>query len=440
MRIKRFIGAGAVCVAAAVAVTGCGSSGSSSSSSGGGGGSATTSAPAATSSSAPAGTSTAAGGSSVLGSPKAASGTPVVFGAINNETNAGADFPESRGAANAMVSYLNAYRGGLDGHPIKIDWCITDGTPATSGSCAKKLIADHPVAILGSTDLADAVTIPAYKAAKLAYLGGMNFTPVESAASNAVIFSDTATLGNVLGGLYAAQQLKGKKVAVIALGDTQGEFTANTFWLPAIKSAGGQAKLFPAPPSQADLTSIVESAISYGPDVIGLESPSQCVALLSALKSAGWTKPVISIDTCSAPVTIKASGGGAEGMYWFQPFQLATTGTPDSKLASAILAKYAPAKIAVDSPALVELSTVMDIWSAFHTTDPSKLNTSYILKTLRSGSDHPNFLAEPYTCDGKAIPAFPAVCNAKYYLYQVKNGQAARVGSSTYDNGTNLIH
>jgi hypothetical protein len=164
------------------------------------------------------------------------------------------------------------------------------------------------------------------------------------------------------------------------------------------------------------------------------------VALLSALKSAGWTKPVISIDTCSAPVTIKASGGGAEGMYWFQPFQLATTGTPDSKLASAILAKYAPAKIAVDSPALVELSTVMDIWSSFHTTDPSKLNTSYILKTLKSGSDHPNFLAEPYTCDGKAIPAFPAVCNAKYYLYQVKNGQAARIGSSTYDTGTNLIH
>ena len=74
------------------------------------------------------------------------------------------------------------------------------------------------------------------------------------------------------------------------------------------------------------------------------------------------------------------------------------------------------------------------------TTDPSKLTTSYILKTLKSGSDHANFLAEPYTCDGKAIPAYQAVCNAKYYLYQVKNGAAARVGSTTYDQGTNLIH
>lgn len=433
MRIKRFIGAGAVCVAAAVAVTGCGSSSNSSSSAGGGG------AATGTSSSAPAGTSTAAAGSAVLGSPKAASGSPVVFGAINNETNAGADFPESREAANAMVSYLNAYRGGLDGHPIKIDWCITDGTPATSGNCAKKLIADHPTAILGSTDLADAVTIPAYKAANLAYIGGMNFTPVESAAPNSVIFNDTATMSNVLSGLYAAQNLKGKKVAVIALGDTQGQFSANTFWVPAIKSAGGQVKVFPAPPSQADLSSVVESAIAWGPDVIGLESPSQCVALLTALKSSGWSKPVISIDPCSAPVTIKAAAGGAEGMYWFQPFQLSTTGTTDAKLADAILAKYAPAKIAVDSPSLAEMSTVMNIWSAFHTSAPSKLTTTYILKTLKSGSDHPNFLAEPYTCDGKAIPAFPSVCNAKYYLYQVKNSQASRVGTSTYDMGTNLI-
>jgi branched-chain amino acid transport system substrate-binding protein len=435
MRIKRFIGAGAVCAAAAVAVTGCGSSSNSSSSSASaGGGGATSSAPAAT------GTSSAAAGSSALGAPKAAgSGSPVVFGAINDETNAGADFPESREAANAMVSYLNAYRGGIDGHPIKIDWCITDGSPATSGNCAKKLIADHPTAILGSTDLASAVTIPAYKAAKLAYIGGMNFTPVESSASNAVIFNDTATLGNVLGGVYAAQNLKGKKVAVIALGDTQGQFSANTFWVPGIKSAGGQAKVFLAPPSQADLSSVVQSAIAWGPDVIGLESPSQCVALLTALKSAGWSKPVISIDPCSAPVTVKAAGGAAEGMYWFQPFQLSTTGTDDAKLADAVLAKYAPAKIAVDSPALAEMSTLMNVWSAFHSTDPSKLTTSNILTTLRNGSDHPNFLAEPYTCDGRAIPAFPAVCNAKYYLYQIKNGQAARVGTSTYHGGTNLI-
>jgi Periplasmic binding protein len=91
--------------------------------------------------------------SSGLGSQHAAKGSPVVFGAINIETQQSANFPEVRLAANAMVSYLNAYRGGLDGHPIKVDWCITDGTPSVSSNCAKQLIADHPVAILGAADI-----------------------------------------------------------------------------------------------------------------------------------------------------------------------------------------------------------------------------------------------------------------------------------------------
>jgi branched-chain amino acid transport system substrate-binding protein len=362
-----------------------------------------------------------------------------VFGAINNETNQGADFPEAREAANATVDYVNEYKGGLDGHPIKVNWCITDGTPSVSGNCAKQLIADKPVAILGATDLADAVTIPAYAKAGLTYIGGMNFTPVENSAKNAIIFNDTAQMGNVLAAQYAVNTLKAKKVAIIALGDTQGEFTANTLWVPAVKAAGGQAKVFPAPPTQADLSSVIEAAISWGPQVIGLESPSQCVALLSGLKSAGWSGPVVSIDTCSAPVTIKATAGAAEGMYWFQPFQLFTTGTADAKLAQAILSKYAPANIAVDSPSLTEMNTVMNIWTEFHSTPVAQLTSASMLKTLKSASNAPNFLAEPYTCNGTAIPAYQAVCNAKYYAYQVKNGVAARVGTSTYDQGTNII-
>ena len=80
----------------------------------------------------------------------------------------------------------------------------------------------------------------------------------------------------------------------------------------------------------------------------------------------------------------------------------------------------------------------MDIWSAFHTTSPSKLTESYILKTLRSGKNHPNFLAAPYTCNGKAIPAYKAVCNANYYLYKIKNGQPVKVATPT-NEGASLI-
>ena len=79
---------------------------------------------------------------------------------INVETNAGADFPEVRESAQAAIDYVNAYRGGLDGHPIKLVTCITDGQPATSASCATKLVADHPVADLGGADIAQSASLP----------------------------------------------------------------------------------------------------------------------------------------------------------------------------------------------------------------------------------------------------------------------------------------
>ena len=271
---------------------------------------------------------------------------------INIETNPQASFPEIREAAEAGIKYINAYGGGLDGHPIKLDVCITDSSPATSVQCANKLIAAHPAAILGAGDLAAANTLrsaantlPLYAKAGLAYIGGVDFTPAESSAPNAVIFNDVAQTGNSDIGVYAVKTLHAKKVSVIALDNTQGTAQANLFELPAVKASGGTAKLFALPPSTADVSSSLASAIGNSPDAFLLEDPSQCVAILSGLKSLGNTKPVLSIDPCSAPSVIKAANGGANGMYWFEPFQdlLAADQTPDVKLTKAILGKYAPA-------------------------------------------------------------------------------------------------
>src|SRR5271165_6232657 len=107
--------------ALALAVTGLVAAGCSSSSSSSSGGSST---PAASS-------TTAAAGSSVFGTPKKATGTPYVFGMINDETGA-VTFPEARQGAIAAANYVNNYLGGINGHPIVIDNCTGDGTPATA--------------------------------------------------------------------------------------------------------------------------------------------------------------------------------------------------------------------------------------------------------------------------------------------------------------------
>jgi hypothetical protein len=85
------------------------------------------------------------------------------------------------------------------------------------------------------------------------------------------------------------------------------------------------------------------------------------------------------------------------------------------------------------------MNTVINVQAAFKDADPASLTTAKILSTLRAGADHPNFLAEPYTCDGKAVPAMPAICNAKYYEYQIKNGEPVQVGTEPHDEGIDLV-
>jgi branched-chain amino acid transport system substrate-binding protein len=338
----------------------------------------------------------------------------------------------------ATVKYVNAYKGGLNGHPIKIDICPTDGQPATTAKCANKLVAEKPVAILGGADIAGAAAFPIYQRAKLAYVGGANITPAEATAPNSVIFNDMAQSDNVDLGTYAVEKLGAKKVSVIPFGDNQAKFTAQAFIVPGVAAKGGQSKVFPLPPSQADASPVVASALNYKPDAVIIEAPASCVALLNALKSLGNTKPVLSIDPCSAPNVIQATNGGAENMYYFSTYQLYDGDTEDAKLARAIIGKFGPAKQVIDSPALQGMNTIMNLSTVFHDTPVDQLTTDNILKTLRDGSDHPNFMTSPYTCDSKAVPALPAICNAKYYVDQIKNGKATIVDQN-YDTGAAIL-
>src|SRR4051794_3881515 len=66
-----------------------------------------------------------------LGTPKKASGDPIVVGLLNIESGP-VTFPEYREAAEVAVKYINDYKGGIGGRPVQLETCATDGQPSTS--------------------------------------------------------------------------------------------------------------------------------------------------------------------------------------------------------------------------------------------------------------------------------------------------------------------
>jgi branched-chain amino acid transport system substrate-binding protein len=365
------------------------------------------------------GSTTAAASSSVFGTPKKATGSPYVFGMINDETGA-VTFPEARQGAIAAANYVNNYLGGINGHPIVIDACTGDGTPATAARCANQLVAAHPMAILGAADVGAPASIPIYQHANLAYLGGIPFTPVPAIASNSIQFWSVSVGDNAAAAVYAGKTLGVKSVAIIYFSNAQGESLLPQI-TPVFKAAGvttiHDIPLSPTSPDPSPQAALVESS---GAELAYVDVPNGCGNVLKALKTVGYTGKLMGIDPCGAPPVIAAAAGGANGMYIASPFLLQTGTSQQAQLFQAAMKKWAAPGTLIDSISTAGFATVMNVQQMLSTISGTP-TTATILAAFKSGT-HPNFMSHPYTCNGQAMKGAPAICNDYYLMNQIQNG------------------
>lgn len=367
----------------------------------------------------PAPQGSAGGSGDPFGVANAASGTPVVFGVLNLETGP-VTFPEVTQAEQAAVSYVNAYKGGIGGHPIKLVTCATDGQPSTSQRCANQIADQKPVAILGGADTGAPGAIAVWQRANLAYLGGVPFTPVEENYKNAVLFSSIGS-ANAAGAVYAVKEFKAKSAAVIYTSDTQGTNSANGDIIATFQAAGvTKITKVGIPPTSSDVSSAVATVVGAHPDVVYIDAPAACPAILSSLKQLSNTAKVIGIDPCSSPPAIAGANGGADGMYFASATLDPGANTAETNLYIAALKKYAPKNVILDSPAAIGFQTVINVQAALAKFATADLTTAKILAAFRTGQPVHNFMGHDYLCDGKQLVKQSASCNAYQQIRQVK--------------------
>jgi len=370
-----------------------------------------------------------------FGTPNPASGDPIVFGTIALASGP-ITFPEVLAAEQAAVEYVNGYLGGIGGRPIKLVSCDTDGAPATSQRCANQILDEKPVAIIGGADIGSPGAIPVWEGAGLAYLGGIPFTPVEQNSPNAVIFSSVSTADNAAASVFAATELKAKSAAVIYTSDTQGTSVAEGVIIPTMTAAGiTDITKISIPPTASDVASAVATAVGANPDVIYVNTPVACPNILSSLLQLGNQAIIMGIDPCTSPPAIAGANGGAEGLYFAAPVLDPSAGTDETNLYVAAMKKWAPADVHLDSLAAIGFQTIINVQAALKDFAAEDLTKDKILAAFTEGSDHPNFMAHEYTCDGKQLPGATAVCNAYQQIRQIKNGAPVAVNEEWVDAG-----
>lgn len=307
-RTKLLIGAaGCVCILAAA----CSSSSGSSS---------------AGSSSTPAGT-TGAG---------TATGSPIVFSSILGPLQPADD----QAGINAAIDDINAH-GGVDGHPLKVIYCMETGDANSAAACARSAVANKSVVAEVSDDSNYGSAIdPILASAGVPMIGGGAFTPADFSSKDFFAYN-AETFETVGEATLAAGQLHAKKIYMPYIDVPAGRELPplmNAVLKPAGLSLDGS---IPIPATATDLSSYVAAVKQANPDVIitALTTDLAGRFVLTA-RQEGLTTPIFVLGGVYDPYTIQTQlGSAATNLYVVARLNLAS---PAAAQMNADLNTYDP--------------------------------------------------------------------------------------------------
>ena len=120
----------------------------------------------------------------------AADGDSVKLGLILGVGTVNLAQPDQLSAAKAAVAGINA-RGGLDGKTVTLDFCNDKGDPNEGAKCARKMISDKVVAVVGGQNLTGSAVDPILDAAGIAQFGLGPITGPDFTSKNVYILTST---------------------------------------------------------------------------------------------------------------------------------------------------------------------------------------------------------------------------------------------------------
>jgi branched-chain amino acid transport system substrate-binding protein len=387
--------------------------------------------------------STTTGGpaaNSVLGTPKAATGTPVKIGFITEGKQQAIDNSSELPAAQAAAKYANAYLGGIGGHPIELDICDDKQTPSGTTDCDNQMITDKvPIVLNNVTGNGDPLI-------KNIAAAGIPLMAYQSSVASIITSPDAYVLTNGTGAVFAgpakiAQNQGAKRGAVFVIDVPAASGPVKQLYPTIWKNAGiPSIDVVPIAPGTADMTPQVQAELGKSPDLVQvLGDVTFCSSALKALKTLAYPKTIVVIAQCITSTSAEGIPGGYAGMKETTVYSTDPSDA-ENKLYKAAMAQYSagtdPYANGVTSGGwAVTLGLVRGL-----ATLTGDVTTANVKSTLAAMPQTPLPLAPNimFQCTGKQIAITPAVCSTGA-LEATLNQQGQPVGGFTALDTTALL-
>jgi branched-chain amino acid transport system substrate-binding protein len=337
---KVFLAASASIVAAGCASSGSGSGSASASASGGG---------------------EAATGSS-NGS---ATGTPIKVGVIAPTGSANQNYPEVPASATAAAMVINK-AGGIQGHPIQIDYCNELYDPNAGPACARKLVSDGVV-------IADATTSNVNQQGIYDVLRAANVASVANNLSTAPDYTDASVYpvdSGVPGAFFAcgalvAPLLKAKTSAIVHYSLAGSVKSADLYKaglrasLPGLTAQDVIAALPPAPFNPTAAVNQMKN-VDLIALVLVLKDNSQ---LLQAYSQLGGTGSFCTDEISISTSVLKGLGQAVKNYYATAAYPVINSASANPGIKQYLSDMAAASSAGVPNADITSLQTGLNAWT-----------------------------------------------------------------------------
>ncbi|EIV94391.1 ABC transporter substrate-binding protein [Frankia sp. QA3] len=362
-------------------------------------------------------------------------GPPVTLGFVTVENSTLGSYPETRRAAQAAVDHANAALGGVGGRPLRLATCATDGSPESSQNCANRLVAEKPIAVVGGIDFGTQAAMPVYEAAHIPYVTGSPQLSGELNSKNAFTLSG-GTVAELLGLTDYLTGTRHIRSAHALYVDLPGLLTAAIKGSQNILRKKGvtDVRLIAEKADAADFAPALTQAAAGNPDaIIVVFQAAACARIVQAAAALNIHSDIYFVGACATPAVPRAAGGRTDNLYFASSYLPVGTSGGDADTAAFRKAVREADRTSASQGAF---STVLDIRALL--AKAPQPSSDGLLTALRATHDQPNVMAHPYTCDGKQIEIFPAVCNTAVRLLRWKDNSFSDV-TGTWQDGRQLI-
>ena len=345
----------------------------------------------------------------VLGEPNEATDTPITVGFVTDGENASFGSDEDEVASfNATVEYANEYLGGVNGHPIEVEHCSTDATPAGATQCAADLVAADPVAVLVPVSAQDGAVFAGLADSGIPYLTYTSADQGILLAANAFLMtnpiSQIATPGLV------AQDQGIDKVDFILIDVPAATGPITSIAEPIYDNLGVDLQISPIAPSVADMTPQLQEAIGSGAGLFTVTGTDDFnINGVNGLRQLGFTGPVVLGNPPAAVLDALTTYDNLLG----QGPQTSDPDDPDVQLMHAIWSTYTDVDPAeANGNATFAFATVLGFVRAL-TGATDAVDAATITAALSSmpETDLPLGAGITFQCGTAPVSFAPAICS-----------------------------